>query len=262
MIEDRITRGDLPHWYRPGYAHFVTYRLVNTIPAALLVQWRKERAERIRRGDRDPKASPDHREIAHKRHFHRYDEYLDRQASVRWLADDRVASIVRENLYHHHETKYQLLAYCIMPSHVHVLLQPFEIVGQAASLPDGDGSEAGSFGHGIAGHETFFSDEVADSASPLSGIMHSLKSYTANRANEILCRTGQFWQHESYDHWVRDVDELERIVNYIRMNPVRASLCQSALEWMWSSAADRYAVDGFDCGLVGWLVEDWRRPEE
>src|ERR1039458_3349857 len=44
-------------------------------------------------------------------------------------------------------------------------------------------------------------------------------------ANLILARTGQpFWQHESYDHWVRDQLELERIVAYIENNPVKAGL--------------------------------------
>ena len=52
--------------------------------------------------------------------------------------------------------------------------------------------------------------------------MHSLKSFTANKANEALGARAPFWQRESYDHWVRDLDELERIVNYIKANPVRA----------------------------------------
>lgn len=170
-------------------------------------------------------------------------------AHNRWLADESVAAVVRENLYHHHGEKYELLAYCIMPNHVHVLLQPFGWVlaaEQPGSMPNGDGIH-------------FFSDEVSDSRSPLSSIMHSLKSYTANRANEILGRTGQFWQRESYDHWVRDLDELERIIDYIRANPVRAGLCNSPIEWVWSSCADRFLIDGSDCGLVGWLRDDWLR---
>ena len=65
-----------------------------------------------------------------------------------------------------------------------------------------------------------------DSKSPLTSIMHSLKSYTANKANRIIGRRGRFWQHESYDHWVRDLEELERIINYICRNPVEAGLCR------------------------------------
>src|SRR4051794_10991634 len=55
--------------------------------------------------------------------------------------------------------------------------------------------------------------ETPDSRSPLSRIMHSLKSFTASCANKLLSRSGRFWQKESFDHWIRDIDELERIVN-------------------------------------------------
>lgn len=74
----------------------------------------------------------------------------------------------------------------------------------------------------------FFSDESPDNLSPLSKIMHSLKSYTANEANRFLGRTGPFWQRESYDHLVRDDRELVRIAEYIAHNPVKAKLVKNA----------------------------------
>jgi hypothetical protein len=40
----------------------------------------------------------------------------------------------------------------------------------------------------------------------------------------MLGRQGDFWQHESYDHVVRDEAELARIVEYVRLNPARAGL--------------------------------------
>jgi len=83
--------------------------------------------------------------------------------------------------------------------------------------------------------------------------MHSLKSYTAHEANSILNRTGAFWQTESYDHWVRDDEELERIVSYIRDNPVKAGLVKRPEDWFWCSCQDRFLLDG-DTG--GWL--EWR----
>ena len=47
---------------------------------------------------------------------------------------------------------------------------------------------------------------------PASRVLQWLKGTTAREANLILARTGQsFWQRESYDHWVRDAHELERI---------------------------------------------------
>lgn len=48
-----------------------------------------------------------------------------------------------------------------------------------------------------------------------------------------------FWQDDSYDHVVRDDQELLRIVEYVEQNPVKAGLALRAEAWRWSSAADR-----------------------
>jgi REP element-mobilizing transposase RayT len=86
---------------------------------------------------------------------------------------------------------YLLDAYCVMPNHVHLVCTPLS-------------NEYGEI--------------------PLSKIMHSFKGSTARQANLVLGRQGAFWQHESYDHVVRDPEELRRIVNYVLDNPLRAGL--------------------------------------
>ena len=71
----------------------------------------------------------------------------------------------------------------------------------------------------------------------VSGLMHSLKRFTARKANQILGLTGQpFWQDESYDHLVRDQSEFRRIAEYIEMNPVKAGLVTTPEEFLRSSA--------------------------
>ena len=75
-----------------------------------------------------------------------------------------------------------------------------------------------------------------------SRLLQSLKGATAREANRVLGRVGEaFWQAESYDHWVRDELEMERIVAYIENNPVRAGLAIRPQDWVWSSAAERVA---------------------
>ena len=69
--------------------------------------------------------------------------------------------------------------------------------------------------------------------------MHSLKSYTAKEANKVLNRTGEFWEHESYDHYVRDEAGHERIVKYILQNPVKAKLVENWQDWRWSYHANQ-----------------------
>lgn len=95
-----------------------------------------------------------------------------------------------------------------MSNHVHVLLQP---IAQQAELPiqldPEDQSRLENFG------------ETPDSHSPLASIMHSLKSYTANMINRILHRSGQLWQHESYDHWIRATPSLSESSSTSRRIP-------------------------------------------
>jgi hypothetical protein len=67
-----------------------------------------------------------------------------------------------------------------------------------------------------------------------------LKGSTARSANCILGRTGQpFWQDESYDHYLRQGEPLDRIIAYIERNPVSAGLVSSPELWPWSSATRR-----------------------
>jgi REP element-mobilizing transposase RayT len=70
-----------------------------------------------------------------------------------------------------------------------------------------------------------------------SRVLQWLKGTTAREANQILARSGRaFWQRESYDHWVRDQRELERIAAYIENNPVKAGLATERSRYRWSSA--------------------------
>jgi REP element-mobilizing transposase RayT len=71
----------------------------------------------------------------------------------------------------------------------------------------------------------------------LSTIMRWLKGRTARVAHRILGRTGQrFWQDESFDHWIRNDDELQGLIEYVENNPVKAGLVETKENWRWSSA--------------------------
>ena len=53
----------------------------------------------------------------------------------------------------------------------------------------------------------------------LDRILHSWKSYSAHAIG-----LGRIWAREYFDHIVRGEDEMERIGDYIRLNPLRAGL--------------------------------------
>ena len=213
---ETLTRRNLPHWYRPGAAHFLTFRLAGSLPNAALRKLRRDLNASLARV---PSGHPDaaaRRADLHKRAFARYDALLHDAAGPKHLGDPRIAGLVARSLRFGDGRWYTLLCYCVMPNHVHAVFVP-----KAADELE----------------EAAASDEQTNERaprSPLTRIMHSIKSYTAGRANRVLGRTGPFWQRESYDHWVRDGGELGRIVEYVVHNPVAAGLVEEPAGWRWT----------------------------
>ena len=180
-------RGFLPHFDGAERTQFLTFRLFDSMPQELLDLWRKESLDDV--------------------HFRKkIEKYLDAGHGSCWLSQPEIASIVCDSLRFHHQTKYDLDSWVIMPNHVHVLLTP---------LPG------------------FHLDQVE----------HSIKSYTANEANKILMRRGQFWAAECFDRYIRDQRHFNAVIRYIENNPVKARLCSRPEDWAFSSAA------------VGWKKE-------
>ena len=198
-------RRHLPHLQPPGATLFIAFRLAGSIPAEVLQQLRAEadRVEAILARISDPKERTERAYLEQRRLFGKWDTALDTaQSGPFWLRDSRVAGLVAESMHHRDGWVYDLVAYCIMPNHVHVVYTP---------LPKEDG--------------TYHA---------MSAIMHSLKLYTASESNLLLGREGQFWQHENYDHVVRDEAELRRIIWYVLNNPVKAGLVECWEDWKWS----------------------------
>src|SRR5207253_3585868 len=78
-------------------------------------------------------------------------------------------------------------------------------------------------------------DQTCDLVYPsLASIMQSLKGYTAFQSNRLLERKGEFWAHESYDHYVRDAEEWNHIMAYVLNNPVKAGYVADWRDWKWN----------------------------
>jgi REP element-mobilizing transposase RayT len=174
---------NLPHWQPEGKAIFLTWRLYGSLPEHVLVELKS------RSGDAG-------------KQFARAERFLDGAGfGPRWLTDPRIAACVEACMLRgaHQLSQYQLLAYVVMPNHVHVLVEPRTSVER---------------------------------------ITHGIKGVSARDANRILKGPGlTFWQAESFDHWVRKPAEGEKICRYIENNPVKAGLVRRAEDWKWSSAA-------------------------
>ena len=75
-------------------------------------------------------------------------------------------------------------------------------------------------------------------------IMHSLKGSSARECNLVLSRVGQFWEHESFDHVVRE-GNFYRTIRYVLNNPVKAGLVNHWQEWRWNYCRSEL-IDNFD----------------
>ena len=194
---------NLPHWQPEGKALFVTWRLWRSLPAGLRgkAMYRPRETGSIPANVRGQARS---RRSSAGEQFVAMDRQLDRADSgPRWLADPRVAAAVVATLRRGAEIlhHYRLDSFVVMPNHVHVLIEP-----------------------------------LIEPVQALKGV----KGTAARAANRILDRTGRpFWQDESFDRWVRNPKEFERIRAYIERNPVTAGLAHNPEDWPWSSACLR-----------------------
>ena len=179
-------RGYLPHFDSDGAVQAIAFRLADSVPRALAEQWRAEAAAR---GE-----TPDLRR--------RIDDYQDAGRGACHLRRPEIARIVEDALLHFDGDRYRLLEWCVMPNHVHVLVE--QLPGRR-----------------------------------LSDVVASWKSFTAKRANRLLGRSGRFWAADYRDRFIRDERHFAAAHRYVRENPVKAGLCAAPSDWPWSSASPR-----------------------
>lgn len=194
--EIQIRRGSyLPHWTKEGAMYHVRIRLADSLPQEKLEEWKSERIEIVREaGKQKRRLSASEQKRLEFLHSEKVEQWLDAGYGACWLKKDEIASIVADTLRFFDENRYKLLSWCIMPNHVHVVLQPLT-------------------------HE-------------LSDILNSWKKYIAREANQLLGRRGEsFWQREYFDHLIRSQENLEKTIEYVWNNPEAAGF--KSWKWRW-----------------------------
>jgi REP element-mobilizing transposase RayT len=199
LVAGLHSRGVLPHLKRQGAAYFVTFRLAGTLPKDILLKFKAERDAILAQAQAAKRPLTWHeQEELFRWYSKRVDHYLDAGHGDCRLAQSEIASLMAGAIQFHAGQRFDLHAWVVMPNHVHAVLHP---------RPDWT----------------------------LSQILKSWKGFTAREANRILKCTGTpFWQVESYDHLVRNDDDLARCCHYTTMNPVNAGLCRQPEHWQWS----------------------------
>ena len=188
-----FSRNYLPHLDQPGLVQSITFRLHDSVPANVVDEWKAELKISEKTGLKDPKLAELREKIA---------AYEDAGHGQCHLKNAPIAELIENALLHFDGERYRLLAWCVMPNHVHVLIETWV-------------------------------------RWPLAGVVHSWKSFTASEANKNLGRTGAFWFREYHDRFIRDDRHLAAVVHYIEQNPVKAGLVKDACAWKWSSASKK-----------------------
>ncbi|HKT69576.1 MAG TPA: transposase [Terriglobales bacterium] len=118
---------------------------------------------------------------------------------------DALARLLIATLLHYREQqKYLLHEFVLMPNHVHLLLTPLNIALERAMQ-----------------------------------LIKGGYSYRLRQTGRIL----EVRQSGFTDHRIRDHHDYEHHLEYLRLNPVRAGLCASPEQFVYSSASGLYSLD-------------------
>ena len=189
-------RRNLPHLHYNEGDYFVTFRLKDSLPLILIEELRS-----------DLEKNPAELSTKVKKLFKKYDDLLDSgNYGANYLLNKQVASIVKEAIEKYENELYQVICYCIMPNHVHIVFA------------------------------------ILDAGKSLSDIMKLIKGRSAISINKLLNRKGNLWQAESFDRLIREEKELHNIVKYVLLNPVKANLVSDWKDWEYTYCHPSYLV--------------------
>jgi REP element-mobilizing transposase RayT len=158
MTQRYFHRRNLPHLHYTEGDYFVTFRLKDSLPLKLIEELRnsleKDQAELS---------------VKEKKLFKKYDDLLNLDKyGENYLLNKKVASIVKEVIGKYENKLYQVICYCIMPNHVHIVFT------------------------------------ILDTGKTLSDIMKLIKGSSAISINKLLNRKGNLWQAESFYRLIRE----------------------------------------------------------
>jgi putative transposase len=191
-------RGYLPHCDFPGLVQFLTFRLADSMPGSRRGEW--EHLLKIE-DDREKRT--------------KLEAYLDRGVGECHLRDSRIAQIAEGALLYFHSERYELLAWCVMPNHVHVLVHVWQT----------------PLWKMVQSWKRFVATE-SERRSPTRRV-------SENNTNAPARRAALQWQREYWDTFMRDEAQEKTSCRYIENNPVKVKLCVKKEEWLFSSAKFR-----------------------
>ncbi len=218
----------LPHWTREVGIYAVTFRLDDSLPVTSINEYLKDKEIIQSKIDLLIKDKGGKNEEAQLKNLRKEQADLYNKTIESKLHQghgkclfyaEPLAKIVSDAIHFFDDDRFELLAWCVMPNHVHLVLKP------------------------INGHL-------------LKEILHSIKSFTAKEINKATGKTGVVWKKEYYDHLIRDGEDLINQISYTLNNPSSLDHWQwVGSKWGadWETASSAFNnlpqdAAGTDCG--------------
>ncbi len=210
-------RKNLPHIYPIGAKFFITFCLKGALPMEVIEQYKFEHEQQVKSLQKLGNKKKGYDE--YKRHFAKIDNYLDTTTQNWLLAQAPIAQIVADKIQEFDKDLYDLIAYCIMSNHVHLV---FNMDLQIENIPE---------------YEILTTKNYVQ----IERVMQRIKGGSSLVINQFLGTKGVTnWQAESYDHYIRSEQELKNIINYTLQNPVKAGLVENWQDWQFSYVNENY----------------------
>jgi len=221
--------GGAPRWHSRGYLpHFDGQEVTQHVTFHLGDSLAEEALQRI---EEEIRSLPSEEQKVERRK--RVDAWIDAGHGSCVLREPAIATMVQDAFLYFDGQRYRLLAWVVMPNHVHIVFQPMD-------------------GWTIA------------------KIVASWKKYTATRicAFRRSSASGEeddgltpVWHREYWDRFIRDDRHYEQAVEYVHFNPVKAGLCAKAEDWPWSSASSIHQWANREIGDPGVGVKEGANQE-
>jgi len=220
-------RGYLPHFDGRETTQHVTFHLADSLPADVLA-----------RLERKIEALPEEQQDIERRR--RIEAWIDAGHGSCVLGEPILAAMVQDSLLFFDAQRYRLLAWVVMPNHVHVLFQPMSgwtMAGIVGSWKKFTARRISDFRRSASG------DAKPGNANLLIGALKRANQEIGVPGEEKRADreigvpgSGPVWHREYWDRFIRNARHFQQTVDYIHMNPVKAGLVAEARLWMWSSA--------------------------
>ncbi len=209
QVEAQIDARNLPHWFQPGVATFVTFRTSDSMPRDVVLRWKAElgiwlEQQGLKLANTadlpDPDAIPNGLRAAYRRQRDRlWNWELDQCHGACVLRQRELAEIVLNALLHFNGDRYDLASAIVMPNHVHLIAQFYG--------PSNCRKQCTSWMH-----------------------------YSATKINPLIGGDGAFWQSEPFDHLIRSEVQFHFLQRYVANNGVEAKLPHSDyLYWCYAA---------------------------